>query len=150
LLYANVALSVIAIISGGMEFAFLVAAERGDFVDMQEIMRAANASDTRQQIIGIVQLFMIVALAVAVLCWIYRANSNARALGAASMRFTPGWAVGWYFIPIFNLWKPYQAMKEIWRASANPPDWQSQGRSPLLPWWWFLWIVTILLSQAFF
>ena len=32
-----------------------------------------------------------------VLVWIHRANHNARQLGAADMRFTPGWAVGWYF-----------------------------------------------------
>ena len=49
----------------------------------------------------------------------HRANYNARQLGAADMRFTPGWAVGWHFIPIAWFWKPYQAMTEIWRASVN-------------------------------
>jgi len=76
-----------------------------------------------------------------VLMWIYRANHNARQLGAADMRFTPGWAVGWYFIPIAWFWKPYQAMTEIWRASVNPSDWRATPVSPLLRWWWGLWIV---------
>lgn len=76
-----------------------------------------------------------------VLSWIFRANHNARQLGAANMRFTPGWAVGWYFIPIAWFWKPYQAMTEIWRASVNPSDWGATPVSPVLRWWWGLWIV---------
>ena len=76
--------------------------------------------------------------AVVVSRWIYRANSNARALGAAEMAFTPGGAVGWYFVPIANFWKPYQAMREIWKASASPFGWQRQRVSALLPCWWLL------------
>ncbi len=76
-----------------------------------------------------------------VLIWIHRANHNARQLGAADMHFTPGWAVGWYFVPIAWFWKPYQAMTEIWRTSRNPSDWRGEPVSPLLPWWWVLWIV---------
>lgn len=76
-----------------------------------------------------------------VLMWIYRANYNARQLGAADMRFTPGWAVGWYFIPIGWFWMPYLAMREIWRASVNPADLGAAPVSPLLRWWWGLWIV---------
>ena len=80
--------------------------------------------------------------AILVLAWIFRANHNARQLGAADMHFTPGWAVGWHFVPIAWFWKPYQAMREIWRASVNPSDWRAVPVSPLLPWWWGLWIVT--------
>lgn len=93
-------------------------------------------------ILGI--LAMIVAsliIAILVLNWIHLASRNARQLGAADMRFTPGWAVGWYFVPIAWFWKPYQAMKEIWQASASPSGWRGQTVSPLLHWWWALWIV---------
>ena len=79
--------------------------------------------------------------AILVLTWTHRANHNARQLGAADMRFTPGWAVGWYFIPIAWFWKPYQAMTEIWRASVSPSDWSAAPVSSLLRWWWGLWIV---------
>lgn len=80
-------------------------------------------------------------IAVLVLTWIYRANHNARALGASDMAFTPGWAIGWYFVPVVNLWRPFQAMREIWRASSAPEDWRRQPGSPLLGWWWALWIL---------
>jgi hypothetical protein len=63
------------------------------------------------------------------------------------MVFTPGWSVGWYFVPIANLWKPYQAMKEIWKASANPHSWPTQTTPPLLSTWWTLWIASNVLSN---
>jgi hypothetical protein len=82
--------------------------------------------------------------------WIYRANYNARQLGAQGMKFSPGWSVGYYFIPLFNLWRPYQAMKEIWKASKNPQSWEREKRGAILPWWWFSWLITCMLGQASF
>ena len=64
------------------------------------------------------------------------------------MEFTPGWSIGYYFIPILTLWKPFQAMKEIWRASHNPDSWPTEKASSILGLWWFLWIVTNMLGQA--
>ena len=80
------------------------------------------------------------------LVWMHRASENLRFLGALGQRFSPGWAVGWWFIPIMNLSRPYQAMAEIWKGSA--PDLRSGGRidwkygsvAPLLGWWWGLWV----------
>jgi hypothetical protein len=81
----------------------------------------------------------------------YRASKNARALGAKAMTITPGWAVGWYFIPFMNLFKPYQAMKEIYQASeptAGALDWKEATVPGFLGWWWGFWIVSNILSQA--
>ncbi|HET7448615.1 MAG TPA: DUF4328 domain-containing protein [Methyloceanibacter sp.] len=150
LLWASVAISVISVISGIMDYRLLQAIAAGQFDSDAEMTAAAQANDLRQGIIGIAYIVLLLATSVVVLVWIYSANRNAHALGAAGMRFTPGWAVGWYFIPIFNLWKPYQAMKEIWKASADPGNWQAQPRSPLLPWWWFLWIASCIVANAMF
>ena len=88
---------------------------RGDYSDAE-----ADVNDTREQIIGLLH-FVLHMLTVVIFCiWIVRANKNVRALGANGLRFTPGWAVGFFFIPIVSLWKPYQAMKDLWRASQNP------------------------------
>ncbi len=73
---------------------------------------------------ALLTLLAFIATSVPFLMWIHRANRNARALGAQDMRFTPGWSVGWFFVPLLSLWKPYQAMKEIWRASQDPHTWQ--------------------------
>jgi hypothetical protein len=80
--------------------------------------------------------------------WIYRAKANTAALGAAHLRFTPGWAVGWYFIPIANFWKPYLAMKELWQASHAPGACPEAAIGGLLPRWWTLWLLSLLSSPA--
>lgn len=56
---------------------------------------------------------------------------------------TPGWALGWYFIPIANLWKPYVAMKEIVEASTH----KRELPRFILPTWWTLWILASFTEQ---
>lgn len=65
------------------------------------------------------------------------------------MRFTPGWSVAYYFIPILNLFRPYQVMREIWHVSGNPEKHKDQDEgSPLLSWWWGLWLVSGFIGMA--
>ncbi len=94
-----------------------------------------------QALLNLLQLVLLVVTTIAFLMWVYRANWNAHALGAVDMRFRPGWAVGWYFIPLANLWMPFRVMSEIWRVSANPGDWQNTPRSSVLGWWWALYLL---------
>lgn len=78
--------------------------------------------------------------------------ANAHALGARGMEFSPGWAVGWYFIPIMNLFKPYHAVKEMHQAldpAAGSDDWRLLGASPsVVGWWWAAWLVTNFLGNV--
>jgi hypothetical protein len=85
-----------------------------------------------------------------ILKWIYRANYNAHQLGAKRMEFTPGWAIGWFFIPVACLWKPYEAMKEIWQASQSPHEWRKVETGVLLPIWWTLWLMNAVAGQFVF
>jgi hypothetical protein len=110
----------------------------------------AEANDVRQGIIALVYFVVFIVTTVAFAKWIHRANLNSRGFGAKDMRFTPGWAVGYYFIPILNLVRPYQAMKEIWKISGNPRDWQNEKDSPILPIWWTLWILSAIVGQVAF
>ena len=76
--------------------------------------------------------------------WTYIVARNVRRMGARGFEFTPGWAVGYYFIPVFNLWKPYFAMNEIWKASHAPLDWQNQPDPPILGRWWAFWVISLV------
>tara|TARA_B100000963_G_scaffold197151_1_gene171554 strand:- start:64 stop:813 length:750 start_codon:yes stop_codon:yes gene_type:complete len=82
--------------------------------------------------------------------WIYRANYNVRCLGATRLIFTPGTSVIWYFVPIANLWKPYQAMKEIFIKSHNLNENVDKiNNAPsFFALWWFCWIVGNIITQA--
>jgi hypothetical protein len=90
----------------------------------------------------IVQLLVFIAGAVLTLRWIYLANANARALGATDMMATPGWAVGWFFVPLANLVMPFQTMRELWKASARPADWQMERAPGAILLWWLLWLAS--------
>ena len=39
--------------------------------------------------------------------WIYRAAANIVSAGTDGFSYSPGWAVGWYFIPFANFFKPF-------------------------------------------
>jgi hypothetical protein len=88
------------------------------------------------------------------LVWIYRAHRNLPALGARNLGYSPGWAVGGFFVPLLNLVRPYQVVREIWKASSpevgvsNDSSWQNVGTSPLLGIWWGTFIVMNILGQA--
>ena len=66
------------------------------------------------------------------------------------MTISPGWSVGWYFIPIANLWQPLKAMQEIWCASAAPAHWKGQRPPGLMYAWWAMWVISIMLGNVAF
>jgi hypothetical protein len=81
--------------------------------------------------------------------WIYRVNLNAKIL-APDKTITPGWAVGWYFVPFAALWKPYQAIRETWQICVAPKAWQTATYPILLRQWWTLWIIGNILQNVSF
>ncbi|MGB0954036.1 MAG: DUF4328 domain-containing protein [Planctomycetota bacterium] len=72
--------------------------------------------------------------------WLVLAHRNLIAMGAKDLKFVPGWVVGFYFVPIFNIWAPFLAMLELCRASRAPQDWKKAKASLLAPLWWLLWL----------
>lgn len=100
-------------------------------------------------LIGVGMLVSLIASVILVGCWIYRASANAHAL-SDEMTISPGWAVGWYFVPIMNLVRPFQAMREAWMASHYRGNWHQEPTPSLLGWWWGLWIITNILGNISF
>ena len=142
-LYAGIAVSVVAFGSNALEYQLLVAMRDGFYPGDA----ALDASDARQAWVGLLQAAVYLPTMVLVLMWIHRANYNVRQLGARGLRFSPAGSIGWYFVPILTLWRPYQAMKEIWQASLDPENWPGRPVPVLLPMWWALWLVSIALDN---
>ncbi len=74
------------------------------------------------------------------LVWIHRVALNAQRLARYSLPISSGWAVGWYFIPVGALWKPFEAIEQTWKASLSPQAWRSVPTPSLLRWWWGFWL----------
>ena len=146
----QVLLAFVAIGSNLMEYQLLTDFQNGVYFSQEMAVADAEANDMRQAVIAFSYLGVFIVSGVLILRWIYQANQNVRYLGAKDMAFTPAWSIGFYFIPILSLFKPYQAMKEIWQASQDPTNWQTEKVSVILGIWWFFWIANSMLGQAVF
>ncbi len=96
---------------------------------------------------GLVAFLALLGSYVVVGMWIYRAHANLRLAGYPGLEYTPGWAIGWYFIPFANLVKPLHAMRELWKASHGAADLQGEPASNPLNAWWACWIVSNIVSN---
>lgn len=60
--------------------------------------------------------------------------------------YSPAWVVDSFFVPLLNLFRPYLAMREIWRLTSafllveegRPP--QDPEPLPAIPLWWLSWL----------
>jgi hypothetical protein len=147
LMIANILLTAVGAWSTALEISLLTRLEATEDVTDEEI----DGNDARQRFLGLLQLSLYIVLGIIFLRSLSRANRNARSFGVKGMEFTPGWCMGWYFVPIMNLFKPYQAVQEIWRASTSTNGrWQDNPVPPILGIWWTMWIISAVAGQASF
>lgn len=96
------------------------------------------------------------ACIIASIIWINRTQKNLPTLGATGMTVSPGWAIGWFFVPIANYFKPYEAMKQLWQASqaarsgAPQSSWKGRPVPGFLQGWWALWVITSIIASITF
>lgn len=64
------------------------------------------------QVTSVVEFPVEILVGVVFLMWQYRAATTARILGYPARR-SPGLGVGSWFIPVVNLWFPYQALRDL-------------------------------------
>jgi hypothetical protein len=147
MLWTSLVVDAGAVFSGLLELSLLLQMQAGVLAG-PVMTDAAQARDLRQRAIGLVQIMLTAVTVIIFARWIYVLNDNKRRPGATGPLFTPGWAIGSFFVPFANLWLPYLAMKELWQVSADPRQWQNQQPGRLLPWWWFLWIAHNILGQV--
>lgn len=118
----------------------------GEFGELNGDISLANPDASPMDQLYLVALYANAAIALITVIifamWIYRAAANVVAARVPGFSYTPGWAVGWYFIPIANLFKPFSAMRQIWNASHGERDRQLNHTSGLLALWWGCWILS--------
>lgn len=115
----------------------------GEPSSLAHIGSASHAVHVTHSITLVVELIT----AIVFIAWFYRAYCNLVRSGISDLRFGPGWAVGGWFIPIFNLFRQKQIANDIWKASASAGTvgLARRGEIPLsgvLNWWWALWIAS--------
>jgi uncharacterized membrane protein len=114
----------------------------------------AQAAYDRSLRLGIVALVAYVITGILFIVWLHRSYRNLLAFGLNSTRFPEGWAIGAWFVPILNLWRPKQIVDECWEESGfTPADGGRDRRRARVPalvhWWWGLMIASRVFSSAF-
>ena len=100
------------------------------------------------------QLAMFVYMAICFGMLMYRFAANARTLGFTGFSHSPGWVVGWYYVPFAHLIMPYKAIVEVWQASKTRvepgvyPEWHDETTGVLLKAWWAAWIFGTITNNA--
>jgi hypothetical protein len=122
-------------------------AQRGE-----DVLRAdALSADARVGAAVAVGGLLSLAVAVTWLVWQHRGQRNLHAARVPGLRFTPGWAVGWWFVPFANLVQVPRALRELWLASEAVPgqDWQRRRTPPLIVLWWLAFFIPSVLTVRF-
>src|SRR5207248_1008934 len=100
---------------------------------------AEQRADARSRAIGTLELVALGCAAVLWLTWLHRAYTNLVFVGSKRVRFSPTWAVGYWFIPFVNVVRAYQVMKDLWLRSDSRNDRDGYDDLPapvLLRGWW--------------
>jgi hypothetical protein len=148
-LAAVILVDLAAIWSDWLEIDLMNRVIDGEDVPLEDL----EASDDRQAVVGILQFLLLVITAFFFIRWFHAAYSNLRALGQTDLRYGTGWAIGAWFVPILNLWRPKQIANDIWRGSdpnAAPltkASWDDIGVPLFLGAWWAAWIVSGILGN---
>jgi hypothetical protein len=140
LLCANVVVACLALI---VDLGELVRVQLGQLTPDQ-----LASNDPMQGIVGLLQAGLGLVSGIVFLRWVYRAYKNIQGFGAVGLRFSPGWAVGYYFIPLLSLIRPAQVMSEIWRVSQDPQNWMRRRGSWLVGTWWALFLLYSVATQV--
>jgi Domain of unknown function (DUF4328) len=111
---------------------------------------------THLSIMGLVSLLVIIfsyATPVIFLIWQFRAAKNLYFLNANAITNSPGWNVGWWFIPFASLVMPFTCINELVNGSKteNALD-ESYAANPsstyLTGSWWFFYLAGGLIGIA--
>lgn len=112
---------------------------------------ALSLADQITDVASMAHLGILILAGVLFLFWIHSAYDNLPKLGCEGLQSSPGGAVGWYFVPIVNLFRPYTIMQEIWKASnpqeLDPHQWSHRDGTTLIGYWWAGHIFSNIASQ---
>lgn len=138
--------SVISLFSDSLEYGLLTSSEITS--------EAAESNDTRQRIIAIFSLIAYIISIVTFISWFRRAYYNLHSKINNLDNSEAAAAYSW-FIPIVNLYKPQNIMKEIFEETElfleqNIEKYNAPTNISKVQLWWTFWIVVNILSNIQF
>lgn len=145
LLFINVVMAFVLAASLMSELRLIDRARNGN-ISFEE----AGSNDNRQRALFGASTLVFVATGVMWLVFVHRAHTNLDAFGVRDLRFTHGWAVGGFLVPILNLVRPPQIMSELLRASdreGGTTEWKMLPTPGIITGWWATYLLGIWVRE---
>jgi len=150
LIWLVLVFEIISLISEYFQYVLLQNVAGGKHVSME----MATANDNRQQIIAIFYMIVYIISGITFILWFRRAYFNLHTK-KSNLSYTDGWAAGCWFVPVVNLYRPYQIMKELYRETDNlfskkNYNYPKPLNSNILGLWWALFLINGFIGQFVF
>jgi len=147
LIWVILGIEVISLLSSGLQYNLLQTIANGGEITDQE----ASANDLREQIIAVVYLIAYISSGIVFIMWFRRAYFNLHQI-EKNLSQSEGWAAGCWFVPIVNLYRPYQIMKELYVKTKEIIFSRNEAAEVTLPTvflgiWWALLIINSVFTQ---
>jgi hypothetical protein len=117
----------------------------GSFAALQDVRDGDDAVDAMSTILSVFN----VAVFVLFIIFLFRAVKNTELWNTVKEKWTPGWAIGSWFIPLANFVLPFLVVLETWRRSDSDvvTGAKPQTSTGLLWAWWLLFVVGYVAIQ---
>ncbi|MBS4012982.1 MAG: DUF4328 domain-containing protein [Bacteroidetes bacterium] len=142
-------IEIIAIVSEYFEYTLVKSVYDGFYVSVEE----TEANDTRQIIIGVLNLVFFTISGITFIKWFRRAYFNLH-IKVNNLSYKESWAAASWFVPIVNIYRSYQIMKELYietgkilNTNASDAETSKSTSTYLLGIWWFLWLTSGFIGQ---
>jgi hypothetical protein len=89
--------------------------------------------------------FCLLATGVVFLMWLFRVRNNIELFVPGADRLWRGWAIAGWFVPLWNLWAPFEIMRDTWRDSTPVGG---NSRTYLVGAWWLTFMGASVLLQV--
>jgi len=148
LLWISMAVTIVSLFSSYLQYNLLQDIDNGVTVSSED----ATFNDLREGLIGIISLIVLVVSAITFIQWFRRAYYNLH-LKVGHLAFTEGWAAGAWFVPVLNLFRPYQIMRELYvetkeSLKENNITPSADLNMAVVGLWWTLWVVSAIAGQV--
>ena len=141
LLVVYLALLVVEAAASGAVIAALSGPADADLTDAQRGMAGFSLMTMAYSAYAQVAAFMVIAILF--LRMLYKAVQRAKGFAVPYSYASPGWAVGYWFIPLVNLYRPFQAVKALFAACAQEAGLSAKPAAgeQLLSAWWAMFLI---------
>jgi len=148
-LWLNVASLFLALLTDLNERSVIGKVREAGGVATGDLAELALQSDRFQLYVWILVLAALVLTSIFYSIWLYRAVRALLEIGVPDFPVTPGWAVGYFFVPFINLYRPYQIHNDLAKASEHAPahDWKARPNAPIVGLWWGGWLAGGLVGR---